>query len=69
MADRFTKVVLTVIAAALIWLCVVGMDVNISEVGGQAARRSLPVYGSVDVSGSTVTVDGSVDVSGSVDCY
>lgn len=50
MVDRYTKVVLTVIAVALIWLCLWGpgpkwgtpaeaqmsaVDVNIREVGGQ----------------------------------
>ena len=63
MVDRYTKVVLTVIAAALLWLCLWGTpDINIAEVGGHRVRSSgIRVRGPVQV-------DGSVHVYGSVDC-
>ncbi len=74
--DRYTKVVLTVIAVALVWLCLWGaapkwgaIDVNIIEVAGndisqgRGLRRSpaLPVR----VEG-TVDVEGLVEVEGRV---
>ena len=54
MADRYTKLVLTVIAVALLWLCLWGpgpmrvtpaqatpdvVEVNIAEVGGKRVSR------------------------------
>ena len=72
MVDRFTKVVLTVIAGALVWLCLWGpgpnwgtpaeaqysraVDVNIQEVGGRRLDTHSPKI--------PVVVEGDVEVRG-----
>jgi len=73
MVDRFTKVVLTVIAVALVWLCLCGpgprwgkpvaaksdvVDVNIARVGGLSSIGGLPVR-----------VQGPVEVQGKASAF
>ena len=61
MADRYTKVVLTVIAVALLWLCVQAtmpmgtFDVNIAAIEGKtlSTRSRFPIL--------PVTVQGDVE--------
>jgi len=70
MVDRYTKVVLTVPALMLVWLCVQGQkqaaiqDVNVVAVAG------APIGGRPTRAGALpVRIEGSVEVEGSVDCY
>lgn len=71
--DRYTKAVLTVIAVALVWLCLWGpgpkwgtpaeaqtgpVDVNIKEIGGERVPRGdLPVEVEGQVLGWPVRVE------------
>jgi hypothetical protein len=78
MVDRYAKVVLTVIAVALVWLCFQATWRNPLKVGPKERLAVLPtvqpvtvvdpveVSGEVEVS-NTVDVSGSVDVSNTVD--
>ena len=73
MVDRYTKVVLTVIAVALVWMCLFGLapkwgtpaeaatgklDVNIAEFGG----RALQPGSGVSNRGIPVEIQGSVSI-------
>jgi len=72
MADRYTKVVLTVIAIALVWLCFQATWRNPLKVGPKEKQsfrqgvQPVTVVDPVEVSGE-VEVSNTVDVSGSVD--
>jgi hypothetical protein len=77
MGDRYTKVVLTVIAVALVWLCLWGpapkwgtpaeaqtgtVSVDIVAVGGES---TFQMHGPNRI---PVDVYGTVEVEGSVEC-
>jgi len=72
MVDRYTRVVLTVIAVALVWLCFQATWTNPVKVGPEEKRpipggvQPVTVVDPVEVSGE-VEVSNTVDVSGSVD--
>jgi cytoskeletal protein CcmA (bactofilin family) len=76
--DRYTKVVLTVIALCLLWLCFQETSGKPVKLGHQGLReklndaQSVIVVNPVEVSGevevsNTVDVSGSVEIDGSVD--
>jgi len=77
MVDRYTKVVLTVIAGAMVWLCLFGLapkwgtpaeaasgtqNVNIAAFGGKEIKT--PPYGSLSYKGIPVEIQGDVSVRG-----
>lgn len=75
MIDRYAKVVLTVIALLLAWLCVQGQrqarvqNVNVVAIAGRAIGGGRPTRSAalpVTVA-NTVAVDGSVEIDGYVD--
>ena len=83
MVDRYTKIVLTVITVALVWLCLWGpgpkwgtpaeaqtgtVDVNIAEVGGRYLRLPSGPLRDIPVDvQGTVEVEGTVKVAGTVE--
>jgi hypothetical protein len=72
MVDRYTKVVLTLIAVALVWLCFQAtwsQPLKVGPKGRWAIPRGVQpvtVVDPVEVS-NTVEVSGSVDVNGPVE--
>jgi len=59
--DRYTKTVLTVIAACLVWLCAVGMP------GAAAAQQQVPLQNSTGAAVPVVIVGtGSITRSGAL---
>jgi hypothetical protein len=70
--DRYTKVMLAIIAIALLWLCFQFTWGKPIKVGprdhfGAGNVQAVEVVNPVEISGGEIDVSNTVDVSGSVD--
>ena len=63
MVDRYTKCVLTVIAACLVWICVMGSGLPVSA---QARQRAFTAANAVNVQPVILVGTGTMDSAGAV---